>query len=471
MPTITKFDEHSALRRMPNLMEPTIALLPWGHVWEDFYNSIDVSFESFCNELTGGWQFGYIDALRLVGVRTIIIYMTMRVTEPAYFTHEPTGATICMLPVSKSYRAIRRQMITPYPSLGGSVEEMFGDVQGSCRILYKVFNQIAPYLTIPPGLLARELRRQNCRAILCQEYEDAHFDACILLGKILRLPVFAAFQGGNFDPNLIGRTIRPLTMPACSGLIIGPQAEIERVSARYHVPPARIAQIFNPIDLDMWGAPDRGEARAAFGLPMDAQVVVWHGRVDLKRKGLDVLLDAWEQVCCERTERDLRLLLMGTGTDAEKLRQRITALPKQNVLWIDKYINDRTAMRGFLAAGDVYAFPSRYEGFAVAPIEAMACGLPVVAADASGVPDTLKDGAASGGLVVPRDDVAAFALALGRILDDEDWRRKLGKRARRRVEECFSLETVGKQLRAFLLKEGVGAKQELRAGNFGKSSC
>jgi glycosyltransferase involved in cell wall biosynthesis len=80
----------------------------------------------------------------------------------------------------------------------------------------------------------------------------------------------------------------------------------------------------------------------------------------------------------------------------------------------------------------------------------MACGLPVVAAAAQGVTDIFEGGEASGGLIVPRDNAAALALALGRLLDDEAWRCELGRRARCRVETCFSLEAVGNQLHAFL---------------------
>lgn len=268
------------------------------------------------------------------------------------------------------------------------------------------------------------------------------------------LPVFATFQSGSYDPNPLGQRLRRLTMQACKGLAIGPETEIQRVREVYHLPPDKTAQIFNPIDLGLWNGTDRDEAREKLGIPTHAQVVVWHGRVEFHTKRLDVLLDAWEQICRERKERDLRLHLMGTGQDAEKLRDRIEALPVKNVLWLDKYVTDRAEIQRFLCAGDVYAFPSIYEGFPVAPIEAMACGLPMVAAAASGVPDILKDGEASGGLLVPRSDVAAFTLALGRILDDPDWRRELGKRARRRVEEYFSLEVVGQQLRDLLLKTG-----------------
>lgn len=431
---------------------PTIALLPWGDVWDDFLDSIGVSLETFCTDGPGGWLLGYINALRLVEVRTVLILISARVTEPLRFHHKPSGATITVLPASKSYRAIRRQIANPNPYLAKNFEEMVGDVQGNRRRLLKLLNLVAPYLATPLSLLAQEIRREGCQAILCQDYESPRFDACTLLGKLIGLPVLASFQSGCFEPNRLGRWVRPLTMKACDGLVIGPQTEIQRVCDRYHLQPNKIAQIFNPVDLRLWNAIERTEARAFFGLPLEAQVVVWHGRIDINAKRLDILLDAWEKICVERTGQDLRLLLLGTGQDAAELRQRIAAQPFPNVYWIDRYITERTEIRRFLSAGDVYAFPSVFEGFPVAPIEAMACGLPLVAAAASGVPDILKTGERSGGLLVPCEDVTAFATALGRLLDNSPWRHELGVLARRRVEEAFSLEAVSQQFLNFFSK-------------------
>lgn len=171
--------------------QPMIALLHWGDLIEDFLDTIGVSFEAFCNEMTGGWMFGYIDALRLVEVRTVLFCVSARVTVPTRYTHKPTGATICLLPAPKIYHVARRQIPNPY---GWTLKEVFGDVRGVRRILLQILKDIAPYLATSLGMLAHELRREGCQAILCQEYEYARFDACVLLGQLMRLPVFATFQ-------------------------------------------------------------------------------------------------------------------------------------------------------------------------------------------------------------------------------------------------------------------------------------
>jgi starch synthase len=239
-------------------------------------------------------------------------------------------------------------------------------------------------------------------------------------------------------------------MRACAGLIVATKTEEQRVCQHYALPPDKIARIFNPIDLSMWKEANRIEARTLLGIPPNARVAVWHGRIDLRRKGLDILLDAWQQVCHERTGKELLLLLIGSGNNANELRQCLRKMQFSSILWVDDYLNDRNLICRYLKAADVYVFPSRHEGFPVAPIEAMACGLPLVAASAPGVPDILEGGEISGGLMVPRNDSGALASALGSVLDNPDWSRELGRRAKCRAEACFSLEAVGTQLHNFI---------------------
>ena len=440
------------LRRGSTHTVPTIALLDWTHLYEDFLDSLDISFKEFRDELTGGWMFGYIDALRRAGVHTTFFCVSARVHAPLRFTHAPSGAKVCVLPAPRSYRAIRRYVANPYAA---SIEGAVGNVRGPRRALYGALKDVAPYVATPVLSLARELRRHGCRAILCQEYEHARFDVSVLLGRMMRLPVFATFQGGDTQLSRLERPLRPLTLRACAGLIVATRTEAERLRTRYGVQPPNLARIFNPIDTTALQPSDRGEARAALSIPIDARVAVWHGRIDMSRKGLDVLLEAWGSVRRQRPGRDLRLLLVGMGNDADELRRRIAVMQPSGVLWVDRYVRDREEIRRYLSAADVYTLPSRHEGFPVAPIEAMACGLPIVATDAPGVPDILENGEASGGLIVPRNDVGALAQGLGRVLDDDAWARKLGWRARRRAEAAFSLEAVGQQLREFLTSRGT----------------
>ena len=428
----------------------TIALLNWSAVLEDFLEPLGVSLEDFCRAFTGSWLFGYAAALETAGVRSVIICTSKGVEEPTSFTHGPTGARIWILPRPRVYGAVHRRMVYAY---GQTVREAFGEIRGRRRLLlpfYAIVRELALYLATPLSSLAQVLRREGCRAILCQEYEYPRFDMCVLLGKAMRLPVFACFQGGNYQHSHLERALRPIAMRLCAGLIVGAASEARRVRERYGVPTRKLARIFNPIDSDVWRPVDRREARTALAIPPNAEVVVWHGRVALHKKGLDVLLDAWKRTCRVRPDRDLRLLLIGTGDDAEELRRRLASFRSNQVSWLDVFLHDRELVRRHLSAADVYAFASRYEGFPVAPLEAMACGLPLVATNVEGIRDILADGEASGGLVVPGDDAVALASEIGHLLDQPEWRRELGSRARRTIETRFSLEATGEKLRVFL---------------------
>lgn len=101
----TAHNDESTL--VETLFQPTIALLPGCDLFEDFFDTIGVSIETYCKELTGGWQFKYIESLKMVGVRTIVIFFSARVHEPTHFTHLPTDTLICVLPPSKPYRLFR----------------------------------------------------------------------------------------------------------------------------------------------------------------------------------------------------------------------------------------------------------------------------------------------------------------------------------------------------------------------------
>lgn len=421
----------------------TVALLIGGNVIEDFLDPIGVSLGAFCDRFVGSWIFGYGDALRLAGWRPIMVVVSRRMESPKCFEHSASGMRIWVLPAWKAYEAVTRSMIDPY---GWTIRDTFGPVTGPRRIRCFVHKELAPYLSTPLGSLVRVLRREKCTAILTQEYEHARFDACVWLGKILHLPVYASFQGSAWHTGRLEDLVRPFSLRAACGLAIAPSSEARRVTETYGVKAERIWRIPNPVDANFWQAVDREQARSKLGFPNDVVIVIYHGRIAMHHKGLDVLLGAWERICARSSGKNIRLLIIGSGKDDALLQERLMRPGLSGVGWLNRFEHDRSVLRTYISAADISVLPSRVEGFPVAPLEAMACGIPFIGSDIPPMLDILENGTASGGLIAPREDPGALADAIQRLIDHPDLRQELGQNARRNVITRFSMETVGRQL-------------------------
>ncbi|GAA2920428.1 glycosyltransferase [Streptomyces enissocaesilis] len=187
---------------------------------------------------------------------------------------------------------------------------------------------------------------------------------------------------------------------------------------------ARWSVIRNGVDLRHF-RPDEGASRAPAraalpllsGLPATAPLVVCLGRL-CHQKGQDILLRAWRQVAS--AVPGARLVLVGDGPD----RERLTAQAPPGVLFAGASRDPRP----WLHAADVVVLPSRWEGMALAPLEAMACGRPVVLSDVSGARESLPPGHEAHCLVPPRDP-RALAAALTNLLADPGLREALGRAA------------------------------------------
>ncbi|MFK4065157.1 glycosyltransferase [Streptomyces sp. NPDC029674] len=155
--------------------------------------------------------------------------------------------------------------------------------------------------------------------------------------------------------------------------------------------------------------------------PAGGPLVVCVGRL-CRQKGQDVLLRAWPAVAARVP--GARLVLVGDGLDGERLRE---------------WAGPEVAFAGAAAdaapwyrAADVVVLPSRWEGMALAPLEAMACARPVVVTDVDGARESLPPAHRAHALVPP-EDPEALARALVALLRDGELRAELGRRGRRHV--------------------------------------
>jgi len=162
-----------------------------------------------------------------------------------------------------------------------------------------------------------------------------------------------------------------------------------------------------------------------------------------------------------RTARPLRLLFVGNlsrrkGADmlfpimqklGPKFELRFTSglqtlrdIPiTENMIPLGQLNGDEDLLRAYYGC-DAFLFPSRFEGLPLAPLEAMACGKPVIATNISSLPEVVQHGVT--GFLCPRDDIAAFATACRKLADDPHLLLSYGEAARRRAEEVFSEEVI-----------------------------
>lgn len=187
----------------------------------------------------------------------------------------------------------------------------------------------------------------------------------------------------------------------------------------------------NAVDVSRFGTVDRAAARRRLGLPSTAPLVVCVGRLS-HQKGQDVLLAAWPLVRAAVPEA--RLVLVGDGPD----RAALAAQSSDGV----QFAGRQPAVEDWLAAADVVAQPSRYEGLALSVLEAMAAGRTVVATDVEGMAEAIGQG----GAIVPPGDVKALAAAITERLLDPERAEAEGRAGRERAARSHDLRGWGERM-------------------------
>lgn len=183
----------------------------------------------------------------------------------------------------------------------------------------------------------------------------------------------------------------------------------------------------------------RARVRAELNIPLDATVVLFLGRVT-REKGIPELVDAFSVLA----ERRVGLYLLIVGPDEDELTVSIAACKYGQRVRILGYSR---RPEHYVAASDVLALPSHREGFGTVILEAAAAGVPTVAARIYGVTDAVVDGQT--GLLHKPGDVRDLVERLARVVDDADFRARLGACARERALEEFSQERLTSELMAF----------------------
>ena len=251
--------------------------------------------------------------------------------------------------------------------------------------------------------------------------------------------------------NNLGAGLRYAVFRRCDGFVAISPA-LETTCERAGMSRERVRLIPQGVDVGLYSpVHDRRRLRAQLGLPAAGQLVVFVGSL-IRRKGIDVLLDAWSRVC--DAGLDAHLLLVGRdefGADTrstEFLSAQLARVTPEAAVRVHRF-GVRSDVHRLLQASDLFVFPSRREGFGTVMAEAMACGLPSVVTELPGITDFIFGVGDRRGVVVPPEDPDTLASAVAALLGDRARAERVGRAAREDAVERFDIERIAEDYLQF----------------------
>lgn len=196
----------------------------------------------------------------------------------------------------------------------------------------------------------------------------------------------------------------------------------------------KIKVVYHGIDYEKYSERNITDLRNQLGLSQQDLIIGFVGRLSVQ-KGIKYLLDAFRLV----TEKfkNVHLVIAGTGElegMVKEFTKRFNLENRIHLLGFRKDIPD--LMRTF----DIFLLPSLWEGFGIVLIEAMAAGKPVVATNASSIPEVVEDGRS--GILVPPENAKAISEALAKLISEPELRIKFGGEGLKIVKEKFTIDRM-----------------------------
>ncbi|MDX2253594.1 MAG: glycosyltransferase family 4 protein [Nitrospira sp.] len=273
---------------------------------------------------------------------------------------------------------------------------------------------------------------------------DAHFVypdgfAAVLLGSVFHKPVVVSARGSDVNVYKRLHGMPPLLKYALNRAkhVVAVSHALGNAIASLDVSREHITVIPNGVDRTVFFPQSRETARKALGLPGSEKILLSVGHFTWN-KGFDVVLRALKCVLEERADLPIRLVLLGDGTIRRELEAMTESLRlTQHVRFAGAVPNRELPL--WYNAADAFCLASKDEGWPNVLMEAMACGTPVIATKAGGIPEIIH--APHLGLLSERTP-EALAVAIRDALSREWDREVLAREVRRRGWDCVAQEVL-----------------------------
>ncbi len=226
----------------------------------------------------------------------------------------------------------------------------------------------------------------------------------------------------------------PRLYPEADTIICCSRGVADDLVTRFKVPPQKINIVYNPVDIEYVSSLAQEEVDHPYFTSKEMPVIIAMGRL-VAQKGYPYLLTAFAQVVAKFP---CRLIILGEGKEQDSLAKLVRQLGIERQV---DFLGFQKNPFKYLAHSDIFVLSSLWEGFALAILEAMACGIPVISTRCPSGPDEIiTDGV--NGLLVPVADEKALADAMLRLLKDKELSAKLVQAGRKRVEDFTAAKFV-----------------------------
>ncbi|MBW2740266.1 MAG: glycosyltransferase family 4 protein, partial [Deltaproteobacteria bacterium] len=269
----------------------------------------------------------------------------------------------------------------------------------------------------------------------------------VVAGTLSGIPVFPTLhtpaifvdKRSHWDLRVYcNRLVNQFTYRAADRVLVVSHEIKEIVQQRFGIQDNKLLLLKNGIVCDNCTS-ESSEFQKEFPNSADKLKLVTAGRL-VPLKSFDILVRAIGEVINQGLN-DLLLLIAGEGEERMRLEKLIQDLQIGDCV---KLLGLRHAVMGLMKASDIFVIPSRYEGVSLAMIEAMACGLPIIASDAQGLKDCITN--EQNGLFFPVGDHKALAKCILRLANNKELRTRLSHGAREAFEKEYDMRKNVKSL-------------------------
>jgi glycosyltransferase involved in cell wall biosynthesis len=282
--------------------------------------------------------------------------------------------------------------------------------------------------------LRRLLQREGVAVLRAHKYHSAFYG--VLAGHMARVPAIVPSYHLSQATRKPRRRVIIRLLSHWSDAVVAVSFAVKGNLMGMGIPESKLRVIYNGVDLgDFQDLLPKEVAREGLGIPPGSWVIGSIGRLK-PQKGYGTLLQALP-LLEKGGLSDYSVLLAGDGKSRADLERESRAMGCGEKV---KFLGMRRDIPRLLRAMDVFAFPSLWEGFGTAVVEAMAAGIPVVASDLPCVREILPD--EGYGLLVPANDPGALAAGLLSVWKDGTRREVTTRAAKERAWESFSLVKV-----------------------------